>query len=85
MAAGELEGHRKRGQSGRGDAPGEGGKVVKVHAVYLELHVSFVRDRLKWAGIRLANLLSTALDQRSGGRRGPERHHTTLAGFQRGA
>ena len=41
--------------------PGEQEKVVKVDAAYLELHVSFVRDRLKRAGIRLAHLLNTTL------------------------
>jgi len=43
--------------------PVEEEKVVKVDAAYLELHVSFVRDRLKRAGIRLANLLNTTLGQ----------------------
>ena len=41
--------------------PGEDEKIVKVDAAYLELHVSFVRDRLKRAGIRLAHLLNTTL------------------------
>jgi len=41
--------------------PGEDEKVVKVDAAYLERHVSFVRDRLKRAGIRLAQLLNTTL------------------------
>ena len=43
--------------------PGEEEKVVIVNTAYLELHVSFVRDRLKRAGIRLANLLNTTLGQ----------------------
>jgi hypothetical protein len=33
------------------------------NVAYLELHVSFVRDRLKPAGVRLAHLLNTALEQ----------------------
>jgi hypothetical protein len=37
--------------------------VVIVNAAYLELHVPFVRDRLKRAGIRLAHLLNTSLGQ----------------------
>ena len=42
---------------------GEDEKVVIVNAAYLELHVTFVRDRLKRAGIRLGNLLNTTLGQ----------------------
>ena len=42
---------------------GEDEKVVIVNAAYLELHVPFVRDRLKRAGIRLGNLLNTTLGQ----------------------
>ena len=42
---------------------GEDEKVVIVNAAYLELHVPFVRDRLKRAGIRLADLLSRTLGQ----------------------
>src|SRR5215468_2635186 len=37
---------------------GENEKVVIVDAAYLEQHVPFVRDRLKRAGIRLADLLN---------------------------
>jgi hypothetical protein len=42
---------------------GEEEKVVLVNLAYLEQHVPFVRDRLKKAGIRLANLLNTTLGQ----------------------
>jgi S1/P1 Nuclease len=42
---------------------GEDEKVVIVNAAYLELHVPFVRDRLKRAGIRLGHLLNTTLGQ----------------------
>src|SRR5262245_54589305 len=41
--------------------PGEEERVVKVDAAYLELHVSFVRDRLKQAGIRLAYMPNTTV------------------------
>jgi len=34
-----------------------------VNAAYLELHVRFVRDRLKRAGIRLGRVLDTTLGQ----------------------
>jgi len=37
--------------------------VVAVNAAYLELHVPFVRDRLKRAGIRLGYVLNGALGQ----------------------
>jgi len=42
---------------------GEDEKVVVVNAAYLEQHVPFVRDRLKRAGIRLADLLNSTLGQ----------------------
>ena len=42
---------------------GEEEKVVIVDAAYLEQHVPFVRDRLKRAGIRLADLLNRTLGQ----------------------
>jgi hypothetical protein len=42
---------------------GEDEKVVVVNTAYLEQHVPFVRDRLKRAGIRLAQLLNTTLGQ----------------------
>jgi hypothetical protein len=42
---------------------GEEEKVVKVDATYLEAQVPAVRDRLKKAGIRLANLLNSLLGQ----------------------
>jgi len=42
---------------------GEDEKVVVVNAAYLELHVPFVRDRLKRAGIRLGHMLNTTLGQ----------------------
>jgi hypothetical protein len=42
---------------------GEDEKVVIVNAAYLELHVPFVRDRLKRAGIRLGHLLNSTLGQ----------------------
>ena len=42
---------------------GEEEKVGVVNMAYLELHVPIVRDRLKRAGIRLANLLNTTLGQ----------------------
>jgi len=40
---------------------GEDEKVVIVNAAYLEQHVPFVRDRLKRAGIGLADLLNRTL------------------------
>ena len=42
---------------------GEEEKVVIVDTAYLEQHVPFVRDRLKRAGIRLADLLNRTLGQ----------------------
>jgi len=42
---------------------GEDEKVVIVDAAYLEQHVPFVRDRLKRAGVRLADLLNRTLGQ----------------------
>jgi hypothetical protein len=42
--------------------------VVVVNATYLELHVPFVRDRLKRAGIRSGHLLNTTLGQWTGSR-----------------
>ena len=42
---------------------GEDEKVVVVNSAYLELHVPFVRDRLKRASIRLGNRLNTTLGQ----------------------
>ena len=42
---------------------GEDEKVVIVNAAYLELHAPFVRDRLKRAGVRLADLLNRTLGQ----------------------
>src|SRR6266568_6880704 len=46
---------------------GEEEKGVVVNAAYLEQHVPFVRDRLKWAGIRLAHLLNATLRLGPGG------------------
>jgi len=42
---------------------GEDEKVVIVNIAYLEQHVPFVRDRLKRAGVRLADLLNRTLGQ----------------------
>jgi len=42
---------------------GDEEKVVVVNTAYLELHVPFVRDRLKRAGIRLGHLLNGVLGQ----------------------
>jgi len=42
---------------------GEDEKVVIVNVAYLEQHVPFVRDRLKRAGVRLADLLNRTLGQ----------------------
>jgi hypothetical protein len=42
---------------------GEDEKVVVVNTAYLEQHVPFVRDRLKRAGVRLAHLLNTTVEQ----------------------
>jgi len=42
---------------------GEDEKVVIVDIAYLEQHVPFVRDRLRRAGVRLADLLNRTLGQ----------------------
>jgi len=42
---------------------GEDEKVSIVNSEYLEQHVPFVRDRLKRAGVRLADLLNRTLGQ----------------------
>ena len=42
---------------------GEDEKAVIVNAEHFEEHVPFVRDRLKRAGIRLADLLNRTLGQ----------------------
>jgi len=52
------------GHSANGNfSEGEDEKVVVVNAAYIEQHVPCVRDRLKRAGVRLADLLNRTLGQ----------------------